>query len=141
MTTLVVVVLGFLIVVGALVSAVWRIRWLRGTLRTRAEVLHIGSRREESGGQYNFMETVYVSRLRFTGTDGSTTHSFEQQHGTSEPRFGVGDHVTIRYHPANPSESAEVPFIVNEIMIWFAMLMCAAVGSVFLFAGLQMARA
>jgi hypothetical protein len=96
-------------------------------LRTRAEVLR--------GGQHNFMETVYVSRLRFTGTDGSTTHSFEQR-GTSKPRFGVDDHVTIRYH-----RGAEVPFIVNEIMIWFAMLLCAALGSGFLFAGLQMARA
>jgi Protein of unknown function (DUF3592) len=141
MTTFVLTLLGFLIVAGALVGLVWRIRWLRGTLRTRAEVLHIGSHREESGGQYNFMETVYVSRLRFTGTDGSTTHSFEQQHGTSEPGFGVGDHVTIRYHRADPSESAEVPFIVHEIMIWFAMLVCAALGSAFLFAGLQMARA
>ena len=141
MTTLVVVLLGFLIVAGALVALVWRILWLRGTLRTRAEVLHISSREEESGGQYNFMETVYVSRLRFTGTDGSTTHSFEQQHGTSKPRFGVGDHVTIRYHRGAPSESAEVPFIVNEIMIWFAILVSAALGSAFLFAGLQMARA
>ena len=86
------------------------------------------------------METVYVSRLRFTGTDGSTTHSFEQR-GTSKPPFGAGDHVTIRYHRGAPSESAEVPFIVNEIMIWFAIMLCGAVGSGFLFAGLQMARA
>ncbi|HYU44328.1 MAG TPA: hypothetical protein VEQ84_19435 [Vicinamibacteria bacterium] len=95
MTTLVVVLLGFLIVAGTLVSVVWRIRWLRGTLRTRAEVLNVASRDEESGGQYN-----------------------------GKPRFGVGDHVTIRYHRGAPSESAEVPFIVNEMMIWFAML-CA----------------
>jgi hypothetical protein len=140
MTTLVVVLLGFLIVAGALVSLVWRIRWLRGTLRTTAEVVNVTSREEESGGQYNFMETVYVSRLRFTGTDGSTTHSFEHRR-TSKPRFGVGDHVTIRYHRGAPSESAEVPFIVNEIMIWFAILVSAALGSAFLFAGLQMARA
>jgi hypothetical protein len=31
--------------------------------------------------------------------------------------------------------------MVNESMIWFAMLLCAALGSGFLFAGLQMARA
>ncbi len=80
------------------------------------------------------METVYVSRLRFTGTDGSTTRSFEQR-GTSKPPFGAGDHVTIRYHRGAPSESAEVPFIVNEIMIWFAMLLCAALGSGFLLPG------
>jgi hypothetical protein len=41
MTTLVVVLLGFLIVAGALVALVWRILWLRGTLRTTAEVLRI----------------------------------------------------------------------------------------------------
>ncbi len=72
--------LGFLIVAGALVSVVWRIRWLHRTLRTGAEVLHVASREEESGGR----------------------------HGTSKPRFGVGDHVTIRYHRGAPSESAEV---------------------------------
>jgi hypothetical protein len=85
------------------------------------------------------METLYVSRLRFTGTDGSTTHSFEDRR--TSKRFGVGDHVTIPYHPGAPAESAEVPFIVNEIMIWFAILVSAAHGSAFLFARLQMARA
>jgi len=35
--------LGLLIVVGSLVAAVWRVHWLRGTLRTKAEVLRIPS--------------------------------------------------------------------------------------------------
>ena len=67
---LVVVLLGVLIVAGTLVSGVWRIRRLQGTLRTRAEMLNVASREEESG----------------------------ERHATSRPRLGVGDHVTIRYH-------------------------------------------
>ncbi len=80
MTTLVVALLGFLIVAGTLVSVVWRIRWLRGTLRTRAAVLNVASREEESGGQYN-----------------------------GNPRVGVGDHVTIRYHAALPRKARKSP--------------------------------
>jgi hypothetical protein len=127
------VLLGLLIVVGSLVAAVWRVHWLRGTLRTKAEVLRMTSREEEGGGQYNMMETVYVSQLQFERTDGATC-SFEQKQG-NKPRFRVGDRVSIRFHRTDPSGTAEVPFITNELMIWFAIVMCAALGSGFLYAG------
>ena len=42
--------LGLLILVGSLVAAVWRVHWLRGTLRTKAEVLGMTSHEEEGGG-------------------------------------------------------------------------------------------
>ena len=135
---MVVFLLGLLIVVGSLAAAVSRVRWLRGTLRTQAEVLDIRSREEEGGGQYNMMETVYVSRLEFAGTDGATLH-FEQKQG-SKPRFRVGDRVSIRFHRADPSGTAEVPFVVNELMLWFGGILCAALGCAFLFAGFQMMR-
>jgi len=130
---MVVFLLGLVLVIGALAALVWRVHWLRGTLRTKAEVLGITSREEESGGQYNFMETVYVTRLQFSGTDGAIVY-FEHKQG-SEPRFRVGDRLRIRYHPTDPSGTAEVPFITHELMIWFAFVMCAALGSGFLYAG------
>jgi hypothetical protein len=135
---MVVFLLGLVIVIGSLAAAVWRVHWLRGTLRTKAEVLSIRSHQEEGGGQYNMMETVYVSQLQFAGLDGAIVY-FEQKQG-SKPRFRVGDRVTIRYHRTDASGTAEVPFIVNELMYWFAGLLCAALGSAFFFAGLQMLR-
>ena len=48
---MVVFLLGLVIVSGALVAAVWRVRWLRGTLRTKAEVLSIRSHEEEGGSK------------------------------------------------------------------------------------------
>lgn len=48
--------------------------------------------------------------------------------------------MTIRYHGTDPSGTAEVPFVTNELMYWFAGILCAALGSGFLFAGLQMMR-
>jgi len=135
---MVVFLLGLVLVVGALAAAVWRVRWLRGTLRTQAEVLGIRSHEEEGGGQYNMMETVYVSQLKFAGTDGATVY-FEQKQG-SEPRFRVGDHLSIRFHRTDPSGTAEVPFILNELMYWFAGILCAALGCAFVFGGLQMMR-
>jgi hypothetical protein len=135
---MVVFLLGMLLVAGALAAAVWRVHWLRGTLRTEAEVLGITSREEEGGGQYNMMETVYVSQLQFPGPDGAVVH-FEDKRG-SKPRFRVGDRVTIRYHRTDPAGTAEAPFVVNELMYAFAGLMCAALGSAFLFAGLKMMR-
>jgi hypothetical protein len=101
-------------------------------------VLDIGSREEEGGGQYNFMETVYLSRLKFAKPDGSVGY-FEQRQG-SRPRFAVGNSVTIRYHRADPSGSAEVPYVKSEFMIWFAIVACLALGSGFLFAGTQIMR-
>ena len=135
---MVVFLLGLVIVIGSLAAAVWRIHWLRGTLRTKAEVLGISSHEEESGGQYKFMETVYVTRLQFPGTDGAIVY-FDHKQG-SMPRFRVGDRLSIRYHRTDPSGTAEVPFIVNELMYWFAGVLCAALGSGFLFGGLQMMR-
>jgi hypothetical protein len=135
---MVVFLLGLLIAGGTLAGAVWRVRWLRGTLRTKAEVLSIRSQEEEGGGQYNMMETVYVSQLQFPGTDGAIVY-FDDKRG-SKPRFRVGDRVTIRYHPADPSGTAEVPFIMNELMHVIAGLLCVALGSAFLFAGFQMMR-
>ena len=135
---MVVFLLGLVIVIGSLAAAVWRVHWLRGTLRTKAEVLGITSREEESGGQYNFMETVYVSQLQFPGADGAIVY-FDHEQG-SKPRFRVGDRLSIRYHRTDPSGTAEVPFIVNELMYWFAGVLCAALGSAFLFGGLQMMR-
>jgi Protein of unknown function (DUF3592) len=131
--------LGLAMVAGVAVAVVWRIRWLGGTLRTRAEVLGVSSHEEEGGGQYNFMETVFVSRLQFATPDGGLVH-FQQRHGTSRPRFGVGDQVTIRYHRDQPSETAEVPFLWNELMVWFGIVVTGAMGSAFLFAGVQMMR-
>ena len=135
---MVVFLLGLVLVVAALAAAGCRVHWLRGTLRTRAEVLGITSREEESGGQYNFMETVYVTQLQFPGTDGAIVY-FDHEQG-SKPRFRVGDRLRIRYHRTDPSGTAEVPFIWNELMIWFAFLMTAALGSGFLYGGLQMMR-
>ena len=79
------------------------------------------------------METVYVSQLKFAGPDGATVY-FEQKQG-NKPRFRVGDRVRIRFHRTDPSGTAEVPYITNELMIWFAIVMCAALGSGFLYAG------
>ena len=135
---MVVFLLGLLIVAGSLAAAVWRVRWLRGTLRTKAEVLSIRSHEEEGGGNYNMMETVYVSQLQFPGSDGAIVY-FEQKQG-SKPRFRVGDRVTVRYHRTNPSATAEVPFVTNELMYWFAGILCAALGCGFLYGGLQMMR-
>jgi hypothetical protein len=135
---MVVFLLGLVIVVGSLAAAAWRIHWLRGTLRTSAEVLSIRSHEEEGGGQYNMMETVYVTQLQFPGTDGAIVY-FDDKRG-SKPRFRVGDRVTVRYHRTDPSGTAEVPFIINELMYGFAGLLCAALGSAFVFAGLKMMR-
>jgi hypothetical protein len=135
---MVVFLLGLVIVLGALVAVGVRVRWLRGTVHTSAEVLDIGSREEEGGGQYNFMETVYLSRLKFAKPDGSVGY-FEQRQG-SRPRFAVGDSVTIRYHRTDPSGSAEVPYIKNELMVWFAIVACLTLGSAFLFGGTQIMR-
>src|SRR5258706_8187145 len=104
---MVVFLLGLVIVIGTLVAAVWRVRWLRGTLRTKAEVLSINSHEEEGAGQYKMMETVYVSQLQFPGRDGAIFY-FDDKRG-STPRFRVGDRVTIRYHHMDPSGTAEVP--------------------------------
>ena len=91
------------------------------------------SHEEEGGGQYNMMETVYVSQLKFAGPDGATVY-FEQKQG-NKPRFRVGDRVRIRFHRTDPSGTAEVPYITNELMILFTIVMCAALGSGFLYAG------
>ena len=43
--------------------------------------------------------------------------------------------MSIRFHRTDPSGTAEVPFITNELMIWFAFLITAALGSGFLYGG------
>jgi hypothetical protein len=135
---MVVFLLGLVIVVGSLAAAAWRIHWLRGTLRTRAEVLGITSREEEGGGQYNMMETVHASQLQFAGSDGAIV-AFEHKQG-SKPRFRVGDTVSVRYHPADPAGTAEVSFVTNELMVWFAIVMTLSLGSAFLYAGWELAH-
>jgi hypothetical protein len=55
-------------------------------------------------------------------------------------RFRQGDTVSIRYHRADPSGTAEVPFITNEIMVWFAIVATLALGSVFVYAGREIAH-
>jgi Protein of unknown function (DUF3592) len=135
---LAVALLGLMILGGAATAMFLRIRFLITCERTTATVSQITTREEEGSSEYtrNTLSTVYHSHLNFAAGDGTTVR-FTQQHGTSAPRFSVGDRVIVRYSRRAPANTAEIPSVVFEFFRWFAMVVPALLGLGFLYAGMQ----
>lgn len=129
------IILGCALAVGAAIAAVVRIRFLMRCEYAVARVTETSAQEEESG-EYRMMQTYYRSSLVFETGEGRTV-SFRHDHGTRNPGVSVGDTLPVRYRAENPSESAEVRSIVNEIMIWTMIIVPAVLGAAFIFAGFR----
>jgi hypothetical protein len=136
MTGWVALLIGLAILGGALAAMVVRIRFLATAVRGAATVTRIRESQTRSNSESDpTMVTVYHSSFRFMTSDG-TAHEFEHQHGTREPSFAVGDEVAIRYSPAAPGKTAELPSLLHEFRNWFFIIVPGILGLGALLAGL-----